>query len=80
MYVILLSQDLKAQLEELDVQTQSIDSHVSSLASATPSGEDEVHMYVCMYVCMYECGIAGDFCRRKLADLEGKSSLYVYRT
>ena len=51
MYVILLSQDLKAQLEELDVQTQSIDSHVSSLASATPSGEDEVHMYVCMYVC-----------------------------
>ena len=42
---ILLLQDLKAQLEELDVETQSIDSHVSSLVSATPSGEDEVRIY-----------------------------------
>ena len=37
-------QNIRAQLEELDTQTQCIDDHVTRLEGVTPSGEDEVHV------------------------------------
>ena len=38
-------QNIRAQLEELDTQTQCIDDHVTRLEGVTPSGEDEVHTH-----------------------------------
>lgn len=40
---MLCTQDIRAQLEELDFQTQCIDDHVGRMEGVNPSGDDEVY-------------------------------------